>query len=138
MRINGTLRYLISESASFDEDGVPTQGTANWSDPVECFIRTITHNNRGTYQDGQWTQASYEVLIERQCLPVVPGRVHLKRSTNQDLITRTAKYTTQGEPFHDENGAQVYVIDDSGFDDLGENEVQDFETVSLDRYKIIV
>lgn len=138
MRINGTLRYLIYQSSSFDEDGVPMQGTANWSDPVECFIRTITHNNQGTYQDGQWTQASYEVLIERQHLETVPGRIQLKRATSSDLITRRAKYTNQGVPYIDENGAQVYVIDDSGFEDLGEFEVQDCQSVSLDRYKIIV
>ncbi len=104
MRNNGTLRYLVSQSSSFNEDGVPTQGTANWSDPIECFIRTITHNNRGTYQDGQWTQASYEVLIERQHLEATPTRVQLSRNETE----------------------------------LGEYEVQDCQSVSLDRYKIIV
>ena len=105
MRTNGTLTYLISQSgSSFDSDGVPHAGTENWSDDVECHIRTNTHNLRGTYQDGKFTQASYEVLIERQPLEIVPTRVRLVR----------------------------------GGVSLGEFEVQDFEFVQLDHYKIIV
>jgi len=79
MRTNGTLKYLVSQPFAFDDDGMPTSGEATWSNSVECFIRTNTHNTRGTYQDGKFTQASYEVLIERQPLLVRPSRVRLVR-----------------------------------------------------------
>ena len=103
------MTYQIEQSASFDEDGMPTAGSAVWSDPIECFINVNTHNNKGTYQDGKFTQAAYEVLIERQALDVVPNRIRLSRSS--DVVSQM---------------------------DLGEWEVQNFESVNLDRIKITV
>lgn len=138
MRVNGTLSYLIEQTSSFDDDGVPTPAEPTWSQPVECWIQTNTHNERGTYQDGKFTQASYLVLIERQHLDRVPSRVRLKRCVEQDLIDDTARFTSIRGSLRDNNGSQVYVIDDSGFDDLGEFEVQDFQRVHLDRYRLIV
>lgn len=138
MRVNGTLSYLIEQTSSFDEDGVPTPAEPTWSAPIECWIQTNTHNERGTYQDGKFTQASYLVLIERQHLDRVPSRVRLRRDAGDDLITDDARFTSRGENFRDSNGSNVYVIDDSGFDDLGEFEVQDFQRVNLDRYRLIL
>lgn len=83
MRVNGTLSYLIEQTASFDEDGVPTPNVSTWSQPVECWIQTNTHNERGTYQDGKFTQASYLVLLERQRLATEPSRVRLVRGTKE-------------------------------------------------------
>ena len=103
------MTYLMQQAASFDEDGMPTAGTAIWSDPIECYIDVNTHNNKGTYQDGMFTQATYEVLIERQALDVVPNRIRLSRSS--DVVSQM---------------------------DLGEWEVQNFESVNLDRIKITV
>lgn len=138
MRVNGTLSYLIEQTASFDEDGVPIPAASTWSPPIECWIQTNTHNERGTYQDGKFTQASYLVLIERQHLDVRPSRVRLKRCVEQDLIGDDARFTSIGESFVAKDGAKVYVIDDSGFDDLGEFDVQDFQRVHLDRYRLIL
>lgn len=138
MRVNGILSYLIEQTSSFDEDGVPTPAEPTWSQPVECLIQTNTHNERGTYQDGKFTQASYLVLIERQHLDRVPSRVRLKRCVEQDLIDDTARFTSIRESFVDKDGSKVYVIDDSGFDDLGEFEVQDFQRVHLDRFRLIL
>lgn len=103
------MTYLKQQGASFDEDGMPTVGTAVWSDPIECYIDVNTHNNKGTYQDGMFTQATYEVLIERQALDIVPNRIRLTRSS--DVVSQM---------------------------DLGEWEVQNFESIHLDRIKITV
>lgn len=138
MRVNGTLSYLIEQKSSFDEDGVPTPAEPTWSAPIECWIQTNTHNERGTYQDGKFTQASYLVLLERQHLDRMPSRVRLKRCVEQELIDDTARFTSIRGSFRDNNGSKVYVIDDSGFDDLGEFEVQDFQRVHLDRYRLIL
>ena len=138
MRVNGTLSYLIEQTSSFDEDGVPTPAEPTWSAPIECWIQTNTHNERGTYQDGKFTQASYLVLIERQHLDRVPSRVRLKRCVEQDLIDDTARFTSIRESFIDNDGSKVYVIDDSGFDELGEFDVQDFQRVNLDRFRLIL
>lgn len=138
MRVNGTLAYLIEQTSSFDEDGVPTPAEPTWSQPIECWIQTNTHNERGTYQDGKFTQASYLVLLERQHLDRVPSRVRLKRCVDDDLVTDHARFNSSIGAFNDNNGSQVYVIDDSGFDDLGEFEVQDFQRVNLDRFRLIL
>ena len=68
MRTNGTLEYKIAASAQasgFNEDGEPITAAVEWSDAIPCFIQTNTHSERGTYQDGHFTQAQYIVLAER-------------------------------------------------------------------------
>jgi len=68
MRTNGTLTYKIADASSasgFNEDGEPIMESVQWSDAIPCFIQTNTHNERGTYQDGKFTQAQYIVLVER-------------------------------------------------------------------------
>jgi len=68
MRTNGTLEYKIPAAAGasgFNEDGEPIKAQVQYSDPIPCFIQTNTHNERGTYQDGHFTQAQYIVLAER-------------------------------------------------------------------------
>ena len=128
----------MEQPSSFDEDGMPTVGEPTWSRPIGCFISVNTHNTKGTYQDGRFTQASYEVLLERQPLDVVPSRIKIKRCNDQDLITRYLEYYNRDVAFQDSDSKQMYVIDDSGFEDLGEWEVQNFESVNLDRIKITV
>lgn len=65
MRVNGSITYRLSGTSSFDSDGVPTQSEGTWSDPVECFVKKNTHNNRGIYTDGKFTVESYEIILER-------------------------------------------------------------------------
>ena len=86
MRTNGTLSYKIAAAAGaslFNEDGEPIKASASWSDAIPCFIQTNTHNERGTYQDGNFTQAQYIVLAERGYVAKT-DRVRLTR-TNVDL-----------------------------------------------------
>ncbi len=69
MRTNGTMTYRIGAAAGqFDEDGQPIVAESEWSDPVRCFIKTNTHDNKGTSVSGTFTHEAYEVLIER-----IPG-----------------------------------------------------------------
>jgi hypothetical protein len=68
MRVNGILYYKIAAAASaskFNEDGEPIKQKVQWSDAIPCFIQTNTHDKRGIYEDGHFTQAKYIVLVER-------------------------------------------------------------------------
>lgn len=66
MRTNGTLTYRIGASeGQFDEDGQPIIAESAWSEPVRCFIKTNTHDNKGVSVGGTFTREAYEVLIER-------------------------------------------------------------------------
>ncbi len=105
MRTNGTLTYRTGAAAGqFDEDGQPIIGDATWSEPVRCFIKTNTHDNKGVSVSGTFTYEAYEVLIER--MP-------------DGLDTDMVRLVREGR-------------------ELGEFKVQDIQTVSLDRIKIIV
>ena len=66
MRTNGTLTYRTGAAeGQFDDDGQPVIADSAWSDPVRCFIKTNTHDNKGTSVGGTFTHEAYEVLIER-------------------------------------------------------------------------
>ena len=86
MRTNGYLQYPISATApQFDEDGVPVSTSSpTWSEQIPCHIRTVNSTSNGTYEDGTFHQASYEVLVERDTIPentqkvkIVRGKVNL-------------------------------------------------------------
>ncbi len=62
--VNGTICYQIKTGGGTDTSGDPIPVSSSWSDPVECNIRTNTHNNKGTYQGGQFTVSAYEILLE--------------------------------------------------------------------------
>lgn len=67
--INGTLQYQIRTGGGFNPvNGDPVPATGAWSDYIDCFIQTNTHNNKGKYQDGKLTIATYTVLIETQAI----------------------------------------------------------------------
>jgi len=65
MRTNGTLKYLVKETDKLDEDGAPSKSIPVWSNPVPCMIKSNQQKSKGTYVDGEFTTASYEVLIEQ-------------------------------------------------------------------------
>ena len=66
MRTNGTLTYRTGAAAGqFDEDGQPIVADSAWSDPVRCFIKTNTHDDKGVSVSGTFTHEAYEALIER-------------------------------------------------------------------------
>lgn len=99
MRTNGSLTYKIPADASataFNEDGEPIAASVEWSDAIPCFIQTNTHDKRGFYQDGQFTQAKYIVLAERgkvlettDAVRLTRGSVFLGEFTVQDLQNTT-------------------------------------------------
>ena len=66
MRYNGNLQYLIvSEGGGLNEYGEPdTQQQESWSDQIPCSIKTNHDNRIGTYEDGEFWQASFLILIE--------------------------------------------------------------------------
>ncbi len=66
MRTNGTMTYrTLAAAGQFDEDGQPIIAESTWSEPVRCFIKTNTHDNKGVSVGGTFTHEAYEVLIER-------------------------------------------------------------------------
>ncbi len=93
MRTNGYLQYLTHTEGGFNEDGEPIMGTDSWSAPVSCFIKTVTNNSKGRYEDGKFNQASYEVLVENGQIPIDTNRVKLVR---QDV--ELGEYVVQGKP----------------------------------------
>lgn len=64
MRTNGTLQYQIITPAGVDEYGEPVAAESTWSEPIDCSIKTNTDNRKGVYEDGEFRQASFTVLIE--------------------------------------------------------------------------
>lgn len=64
MRTNGTLQYLKVVLGGENEYGEPIEATTEWSDPIECSIKTNSDNRKGKYEDGEFRMASFTVLIE--------------------------------------------------------------------------
>ncbi|MFA5849944.1 MAG: hypothetical protein WC833_08675 [Bacteroidales bacterium] len=64
MIVNGKLRYSVQSGGGQDVNNDPIPVVDSWSDPVDCAIKANANVNKGTYQDGKFTVASYEVLME--------------------------------------------------------------------------
>lgn len=64
MRTNGTLRYQVVSAGGTNEYGESLPASAAWSDPVPCSIKTNSDTTLGRYEDGQFRQASFTVLVE--------------------------------------------------------------------------
>ncbi|NDV47792.1 hypothetical protein D0T49_12120 [Paludibacter sp. 221] len=64
MRTNGYIQYRIAGTSGFNDDGEPVVRPETWSETIPCLVKTNTHRNNGAYEDGNFTVASYEVLIE--------------------------------------------------------------------------
>lgn len=92
MRTNGYLQYLTHTDGGFNEDGEPVMGTDAWSSPVSCSIKTVTNNSNGRYEDGKFNQASYEVLVENEQIPIDTNRVKLSRHD-----VELGEYAVQGK-----------------------------------------
>lgn len=93
MRTNGTIQYNIHTGGGFNDEGEPVDFVDAWSDAVKCFIRTVTDNSKGRYEDGKFNQASYEVLVESGGIPEDANRVRLVRGK-----TGLGDFTVQGKP----------------------------------------
>lgn len=79
---NSTDATTTSESWIL-QDGDPVETVWNWSDPVDCFIKTLSHTNAAKYENGTFTKATYEVLVE-DC-NATPDRVLLTNAAGKQL-----------------------------------------------------
>ena len=87
MRYNGTLRYEILTEGGIDE----------WSDPLPCSIKANSDNRKGRYEDGEFRQASFTILVE--CIPFPYNRVKLERmgeNLGEYRVMNTEPLTTVG------------------------------------------
>lgn len=66
MRTNGVLIGITVQGAGVNKDGEPTKGKTIESAPIPCAIVTNTDTRKGVYEDGEFRQASYTILIEEQ------------------------------------------------------------------------
>lgn len=78
MRTNGTLRYEIVSGGGLNEFG-EVDGTVqeSWSEPIRCSIKTNHDTRKGKYEDGEFRQASFLILIERR--EIASERIKLER-----------------------------------------------------------
>lgn len=65
MQYNGTIQYKILSGGGLDENSEPIKSDSSWSDPIRCLYKTVKHIH-GIYQQGKFTDSSYEILIESQ------------------------------------------------------------------------
>jgi regulator of RNase E activity RraA len=65
MVMRGTIQSLNKTSGGgFNEKGEPIPDSSSWGNPVECLYVANIYNNRGTYQDGVFTQSEYSITTK--------------------------------------------------------------------------
>lgn len=69
MQYNGTIQYRILSGGGLDENSEPIKSDSSWSDSIRCLYRSVKHTH-GIYQQGKFTDSSYEILIESQEIEV--------------------------------------------------------------------
>ena len=72
---NGTIQYSTLNGGGINNDGDPVQIVEEWSEPVECLIITKKHDNRGQYQDGEFSKITYFIHIDMVAFDA--GRVRI-------------------------------------------------------------
>ena len=78
MRTNGTLRYEVLQGGGLNEYGeVDDTVQSTWSEPIPCAIKTNSDTRKGVYEDGEFRQASFVVMIELEKFPY--KRIRLER-----------------------------------------------------------
>jgi hypothetical protein len=75
-----------------DEWGEPIPAMTGWSDPIDCNIETNADNRVGKYEDGEFRQASFIVLVESN-FPIKTSRVKLSRYDDELGEYRVLSYT---------------------------------------------
>lgn len=81
MRTNGTLKYAIDSRTMMNELGEVVASEVQWSEPIECSIKTNSDNRKGRYEDGVFRMASFTVLVE--CIDFCSERISLERQGEQ-------------------------------------------------------
>ena len=64
MIVNGYIEEKSTTGGGTDLNGRPVKVTDVWGTPIEAHIILNSQNNRGTYQDGKFTVATYIIIIE--------------------------------------------------------------------------
>lgn len=82
MQYNGTIQYKILSGGGLDENSEPIKSESTWSDPIRCLYKAVKHNH-SIYQQGKFTNSSYEILIESQ--EFVADMVNLTNDKNKML-----------------------------------------------------
>lgn len=77
MRTNGTLKYQITTEGGLNEFGEPIKAQTTWSEATPCSIKTNKDTRKGKYEDGEFRQASFIILIELEKFP--HNRIKLER-----------------------------------------------------------
>lgn len=79
MRYNGFLQYqIVSQSEELNEYGeIDTAQSVSWSNEIPCSIKTNTDTRKGKYEDGEFRQAFFTILIEIS--PINAKRIRLSR-----------------------------------------------------------
>ena len=62
--MEGLIRARIQAAGGINDDGEPVEAMSSWGDPVPCKYFANTLNNRGTYQDGQFTISEYIITTK--------------------------------------------------------------------------
>lgn len=64
MRTNGTLQIELRTDTGVNEYGEAIGDEITYSDPVPCQITTNSDTRLGKYEDGEFRQASFTILLE--------------------------------------------------------------------------
>ena len=78
MRTNGILQYETLQGGGLNEYGeIDDTVRSVWSEQIPCSIKTNSDTRKGVYEDGEFRQASYVVMIELASFPY--KRIRLER-----------------------------------------------------------
>ena len=50
--LNAQIKYLVSSSTNMDSNGNPIEATNIWSELIDCNLKTIKRDQKGTYENG--------------------------------------------------------------------------------------
>lgn len=62
----GYIRVISEQGGGFDEKGNPIEVSQELGHPIPCNFQRNDYRGRGIYEGGQYTSASYTILIDVQ------------------------------------------------------------------------
>lgn len=78
MRCNGVMQIETVKKGGVDEWGEPIPAVTGWGEAIDCAIETNTDSRLGKYEDGEFRQASFTILVEGN-FPISLSRLKLSR-----------------------------------------------------------
>lgn len=84
---NGTIQIAIPlGDGGMDANGMPIAINEQFGESIPCNLKTITHNHKGKSIDGEFTNASYEILLDAIVAPhFVSERVRIFDNRKQEI-----------------------------------------------------